>query len=134
MDKIIKRYAVVENGIVINLVLADEEVAYERGYVLLPEPTIADPNPPNVDFGWEWTGFRFLPPPRNIDYEWDMVALKAHQLLLESDRYVLPDLWATYTTEQQQTWANYRQELRTLRDRFEDPADVIWPTKPKVEF
>jgi hypothetical protein len=31
MEKIIKRYAVVENGIVINMVLADEEFAYHQG-------------------------------------------------------------------------------------------------------
>lgn len=134
MNKIIKRYAAVENGIVINLVLADEEVAYERGYVLLPERTIADPDPPSVGIGWQWTGFRFLPPPRNIQAEWENVNLLAYQLLLVSDGYVTPDLWETYSTEQRQAWANYRQELRTINSRFEDPADVVWPVRPKVEF
>lgn len=130
MEKIIKRYAVLENGIVTNMVLADEEVAHYRGYVLIPEPTIAEPNPPMVDFGWQWNGFRFLPPPRNIEAEWSTILLKAHQLLLASDHFVMPDLWATYSAEQQQAWTHYRQELRTIRDRFDDPANVVWPVMP----
>ncbi len=130
MEKIIKRYAVVENGIVINMVLADEEFAYHQGYVLIPESTVAEPNPPQVDFGWQWTGFRFLPPPRDIEAEWAAVILKAHQLLLVSDHFVLPDLWATYSTEQQQAWTFYRQELRDIRNKFDDPANVIWPISP----
>lgn len=133
MDKIIKRYAVVENGLVTNLVLADEEHAYKRGYVLLPEKTIIEPEPPNVSIGWEWTGFRFQPPPRNIEAEWEGVRVKAFQLLANSDRYILPDLWSTYTTEQQQMWANYRQELRSLESKFDDPANVVWPEMPKVD-
>ena len=42
----------------------------------------------------------------------------------------MPDLWATYSLEQQQAWTQYRQELRTIRDRFDDPVDVVWPVMP----
>lgn len=133
MEKIIKKYAVVENGKVVNLVLADEELAYSLGHIPLPEQTVVEPNPPQVDMGWEWNGFRFLPPPRDIEAEWAGAIIKAHQLLLVSDRYVLPDLWAMYTTEQQQAWSHYRQELRTIRDRFEDPQDIVWPIMPQTE-
>lgn len=134
MEKIIKKYAIVDNGTVVNMVLADEEFAYQQGYVSLPEATIAEPNPPLVDIGWQWTGFRFLPPARNIEAEWSWAVIKAQQLLEMSNAYVAPDLWMIYTNEQQQAWANYRQELRTVRSRFEDPADIVWPVMPKVDF
>jgi hypothetical protein len=130
MEKIIKRYAVVQEDLVTNLVLADDQFAYSMGYILIPEPTIADPTPPAVDIGWQWTGFRFLPPPRNIQAEWDVIVAQAHQALMLSDSFVMPDLWATYSLEQQQAWTQYRQELRTIQDRFDDPANVVWPVTP----
>lgn len=38
--------------------------------------------------------------------------------------------WASYTPEQQQAWANYRQALLDIPQQAGFPHDVVWPTKP----
>lgn len=38
--------------------------------------------------------------------------------------------WAALTTEQQQTWADYRQALLDVPQQPGFPHDVAWPVKP----
>lgn len=47
------RYAIIENGVVRNVVLASEELAAERGWIRTDE---AGP-------GWTWDGAKFAAPP-----------------------------------------------------------------------
>ena len=42
-----------------------------------------------------------------------------------------PLRWADLTTEQQQSWADYRRELLDITDQVGFPNNVIWPTKPE---
>lgn len=87
--------------------------------------------------GMNWTYLpnedRFLPPPRDILAEWAQIRGMRDGLLAESDMYVMPDRWATYTQDEQNAWIVYRQKLRTITNDFIDPLEVVWPTKPWVE-
>ena len=51
--------------------------------------------------------------------------------LSESDVYVLPDRWATYSVEKQAEWSTYRQALRDLPQNTTDPFNPIWPIRPE---
>lgn len=48
------RYAIIENGVVTNVVLADPTFAEEQGWVAAPD---------DVGPGWLWDGTNFSPPP-----------------------------------------------------------------------
>lgn len=115
------RYAIIENGKVANIVVADAEYAQKQGWVECPD---------GVDIGWSFDGDSVIPPPRDIEAEWKIIREQRDLLLVESDAYVLPDRWAAMSEEQQQAWTNYRQALRDIPQTFQDPADVIWPEKP----
>lgn len=48
------------------------------------------------------------------------------------DRIVSNPLrWADLTSEQQQSWANYRRTLLDITDQVGFPNTIIWPTKPE---
>lgn len=61
-----------------------------------------------------------------------LVSLRAQRdiLLAQSDIYVLPDRWDSYTSIQKTQWATYRQALRDLPDNIADPLNPEWPVKP----
>lgn len=61
---------------------------------------------------------------------WNLLREERNSKLAESDTYVLPDRWSTYTSEQQTTWATYRQALRDLPQNTTDPFNPVWPEKP----
>ena len=122
-----KKYVVIENGVVTNIVLATPEYAAEQGWIEYPEDTLDIPA-----IGMLYQDGDFLPPPRNIEAEWVAIRSQRDQLILESDSLVsTPDRWALLSTEKQQEWLDYRQALRDLPQTFEDPAEVICPTKPE---
>ena len=50
-------------------------------------------------------------------------------LLTQSDILVLPDRWATYTTEKQTALSTYRQALRDITTQS-DLSNIAWPTLP----
>jgi len=56
---------------------------------------------------------------------------KRDNLLMDSDKYVNPDQWASMDTTLQNEWSVYRQELRDLPATVDDPADPTWPVEPK---
>jgi hypothetical protein len=125
------KYAVVQNGIVTNIVMATEEVAAMHGFVFVPEFNPFDPDSSRAEIGGEWTGFRFLPRPRNIEAEWEKVRLVQNMLMSGSLEDVMPDRWETYTTTQKEAWIQYRNNLRDITTRFADPEDVVFPVKPQ---
>ena len=61
---------------------------------------------------------------------WVSLRSKRDTLLSQSDIYILPDRWATYTSEKQTEWSQYRQALRNLPQNITDPFNAAWPTKP----
>lgn len=52
-------------------------------------------------------------------------------LLSESDIYVLPDRWNSYTEEKKTEWTVYRQALRDFPETVVDVFNPVWPTKPE---
>ena len=69
-------------------------------------------------------------PPVEPTLEERLIAIrtKRNQLLTECDWTQLPD--APLTTEQKQSWAAYRQQLRDFPSTC-DPYNPVWPTKPQ---
>ena len=116
------RYAVIENGKVVNIAAATPEFAASQGWVECPD---------GVSIGWSFDGGIPVPPPRNIDGEWNRVRMQRNALLTQSDTAVLPDRWAAMTPEKQQAWSTYRQALRDIPLQAGFPWNVSWPTQPE---
>jgi len=70
------------------------------------------------------------PPPPTTEQLWNRVRDRRDALLTQSDILVLPDRWATYTTEKQTAVSTYRQALRDLPETQTDPANITWPVPP----
>jgi hypothetical protein len=118
------RYAIIENGKVVNIAVATPEVAAEFGWIECPE---------GVGIGWRFDGSgEPLPPPPDTEGEAARVRAKRNTLLIESDVMVLPDRWAVMTPEQQTAWATYRQALRDITAQSSFPWEVQWPTQPEM--
>lgn len=62
---------------------------------------------------------------------WEKLRDRRNALLTESDAYVLPDRWETYSEEHKAAWASYRQALRDLPETTQDPFNPVWPSKPE---
>jgi hypothetical protein len=60
---------------------------------------------------------------------WDYIRGQRQPLLYECDWTQLSD--APLSAEKKIEWANYRNELRNLTEAFEQPEDVVFPTKPE---
>lgn len=117
------KYAIIENGKVSNIVVAEPDVAAERGWVELPN---------GVGIGWIFDGAgTVLPPSLDTEAMANEIRTRRNQLLAESDISVLPDRWASMTSEQQQAWSNYRQALRDIPAQGGFPNEVTWPQKPE---
>lgn len=68
---------------------------------------------------------------RVIDRAWEKLRERRNALLIESDSYVLPDRWDSYSYDKRDEWANYRSLLRNLPENTQDPMSPVWPTKPE---
>ena len=121
------KYAIIENGVISNIVEATPEFAEQHGWITFPE---YDENNQVVGIGYLYQNGTFIKPPRNIQAEWAVVRVHRDSLLLASDINVLPDRWASMTSEQQTIWSTYRQTLRDIPTAFSDPANVVWPSSP----
>lgn len=117
-----KRYAVIENNKVVNIVVSDDEFAAQQGWVACAD---------QVNVGWDFNGSEMVEPPRNLDKEWSFIREERNFLLRKSDLNVIPDRWAAMTPEKQIEWSTYRQKLRDIPSTYTDPALVIWPTIPE---
>jgi len=117
------RYAIIDNGIVVNIAIATPEFAQEQGWIECAE---------GVDIGWSFDGTgNAVEPPIDLVLLANNARAKRDKLLAESDVMVLPDRWAAMTTEQQAAWATYRQALRDIPQQEGFPATVVWPTQPE---
>jgi hypothetical protein len=121
----IKEYVIVENGIITNVILTTKEEANSRGWI--------DPGENKYGIGWKYENDTITPPPYKLIEEefWKEVRLKRNQLLQESDVYVLPDKWISMTTEEQELWSTYRQNLRDLPQNYDEPYIIEWPERPQ---
>lgn len=67
---------------------------------------------------------------RETESLWTELRSTRDRLLQESDIFVLPDRWDSYTNQQKTDWKTYRQALRDLPENITDINNVIWPSKP----
>jgi len=105
-------YAVIENGKVVNTVLADAPLA--DNWVASDVASI----------GWDYDGANFTPPaPPPITPE--EVRVKRDRLLAASDWTQVADAPVDHAA-----WAVYRQALRDVPQQAGFPANVVWPVKP----
>lgn len=115
------RHAIVENGVVVNVVLADEVTGRANGWISTDE---AGPE-------WVYAGGIFSAPPPNPKREAAAARNQRDALLAESDIAVYPDRWARMIPEQQTAWSNYRQALRDISMQDGFPLQINWPVKPE---
>ena len=67
-----------------------------------------------------------------IQDQWAGVRYRRDELLLESDKFVLFDVYEKFSNEKQQEIKDYRQQLRDIPQNSEVPDNIIWPKEPWV--
>jgi len=65
-----------------------------------------------------------------IQDQWAGVRYRRDELLLESDKFVLFDVYEKFSNEKQQEIKDYRQQLRDIPQNSEGLDNIIWPNKP----
>jgi len=127
MGVIMSNYAIIENGIVVNTVVAEADFADSQGWVKLED---------GVGIGWEHDGNVFKNP--NALTEQELLALKAeslreqrNQLLIEQIDVLNPLRWESMDTELQDSWRTYRQALLDVPQQEGFPEVVTWPPLPQ---
>nr|MDB4346206.1 phage tail assembly chaperone [bacterium] len=68
----------------------------------------------------------------DMDLMWAKMRRVRNALLLQSDKYVLPDLWEGYTVAQRGEVRRYRMELRDWPENIDTPFSLgtKLPAKP----
>jgi len=68
----------------------------------------------------------------DMDLMWTKMRRVRNALLRDSDKYVLPDLWESYTDAQKDEVRRYRTELRDWPDTIDNPMSLgsKIPAKP----
>lgn len=127
----IDKFYVIENNVVTNLVLYEESEAAKLG--LKRYPIVTDLGIVSTNWTYLPKENTFLPPPVDPMVGWIEVRANRNAYLIESDLYVMPDRWATYTEDEKIAWTVYRQTLRDIPQTFSKSSDVVWPKKPWIE-
>ena len=65
-----------------------------------------------------------------VTEKWEQVRQKRNNLLSQSDWTVLID--SPLTDEKKQEYITYRQDLRDLPSKYNNPDDVIFPNPPEL--
>lgn len=110
----IKKYAVVEKNVVVNVVLAEEPLG--QNWV---ESDVAA-------IGNVYKNNQFISPDPDPDAETTRVRNERNALLTESDWTQVAD-----APVDQAAWAEYRQALRDIPQQEGFPWAVEWPTQPE---
>lgn len=64
---------------------------------------------------------------------WNIVREKRDNLLKESDsesKILFLDYWNNQSDEHKTAWTEYRQALRDITVDYDNPLNIVWPTKP----
>jgi hypothetical protein len=64
--------------------------------------------------------------------QWNDIRAQRNMLIQQCDWYTFSDCWAQLTSDQQTSWATYRQALRDIPQNNTDPTNISWPTIPWV--
>ena len=77
-------------------------------------------------------GFVLEQPPLILsdDEKWEQVRQKRNNLLTQTDWTVLID--SPLTDEKKQEYIEYRQALRDLPSKYNNPDDVVYPDQPEI--
>lgn len=122
------KYAIISEGIVENIVIADSSTAQENGWILL------DDDNKFVEIGWSYDGNTFTKPlideQKVLEENWKKVRQKRDECLEQSDVFMLVDRFNSLTPEKQQEWIDYRQNLRDIPQVYIDPLEIVWPSNP----
>lgn len=108
------RAAVIEDGVVVNVVEADEAFAAEQGWVISETAAIGD----------LWDGQVFTKPYPTLAAQWERIRSQRNTKLAACDWTQLPDAPVDAAV-----WATYRQALRDITLQA-DPFNIVWPTAP----
>ena len=111
------RVAIIENGVVANIAVADPEFAREQGWVVSETAQMGD----------LWDGITFTSPAATdaeIETQWIIIRAERNNLLAASDWTQLPDVAVDAAA-----WATYRQALRDITTQA-DPFAIVWPESP----
>jgi len=112
------KYAIVENGKVINIAEAEEEFAKQFDNWIASE---------KAQIGDQHVEGNFIKPEPDFEMLAKVVRIRRNQLLDESDWTQLPD--APVNAE---TWKTYRKSLRDIPQQENFPSAIQWPDKPVV--
>jgi len=104
-------YAIIEDGVVINTVVAENKL--DESWVLCSG---------EAGIGWNYDGTNFTENVTNQTEE--QIRMERDRLLEETDFYALPDV--TMSAEM----TTYRQALRDLPAQEGFPDTITWPNKP----
>lgn len=63
--------------------------------------------------------------------KWELIEMAANSLCRNCDQTQLPDSGLSFT--KQMEWRNYRDDLKSIRDDFDNPDDVIFPVPPEEQ-
>ena len=107
------KYAIIENGVVSNIAVADAPLA--DNWIASDSAQIGD----------EYNNGQFLTPPPDTEAAAKIVRAQRNILLSESDWTQVAD-----APVDQAAWATYRQALRDIPSQVGFPLDVVWPKKP----
>lgn len=109
--------------------------AYVDNNIVIPyteEQIQTKTNKPSSFFVWSNDTFTWQDP-RDAQQKYNdasaVVILQRNNYLYESDWTQIPN--NPLTTEKQQEWAVYRQQLRDITTQSGYPFNVVWPTKPE---
>ena len=108
------RYAIIKNGKVANIALADFPI----------EPNWVLDNGANI--GDLYQDGQFLPAPPDTEAEAASARLRRNALLAASDWTQVAD-----APVDKAAWAGYRQALRDIPEQPEFPLNITWPEMPK---
>ena len=64
------------------------------------------------------------------DVIWEPIRLKRERLVRDTDWTQMPD--APLTVEKKAEFTAYRQVLRDIPQTYDNPDDIVWPTKPTI--
>lgn len=120
----IKIYAVVENGVVVNMTASEPSYAKQNPNWV----DVASSKVDGVGIGWSYLDGEFAPPPRDLDAEWAEIRNERDELLSKCD-------WVVIKAKENGTnlptaWKNYRQALRDITNTFSSPEEVVFPEPP----
>lgn len=115
------KFAIVENGKVTNIVLAEPEFAAQQSWINVDGAA--------VEIGYLYVDNEFMPNTAEITAATAAAArAKRDQLLADSDWVVIKALENSQGLDFD--WAAYRQALRDIPQQAGFPETVVWPVKP----